>query len=202
MRSFALGAISALSVLSGVTALCSAPCLDNQNGTFLTCDDAVAQFGFTCEELEVWHCCDCSSCCEDEVTTTTLAPCDEPCLGAYSANDIVTMLAGDTEACTDAINNDIAPDCELSQCGCGTAECLEVQDDCGFSCAALVEAGFTCQDTLDAGCGNCTDCGCTNETTTPVPDACDTPCYAEFDISYVDFCEGQEYNQFCCIAGS
>jgi hypothetical protein len=185
MRSFALGALGALLALSGVNGQqCNQPCLDNENGMVLTCDDAVAQFNFTCDELEAWHCCDCSGCCKTTTTTTTTDQCDAPCQGSYSANNIVEMLGnGDEARCTAAINNGLAPDCDLAGCGCSSVECLEEQADCGFSCAQLVNAGFTCEDAAEAGCSGCNDCGCENRTTTAEPNACDTPCFENFDVS-------------------
>ena len=183
MRTFVLGVVGALSALSVSQAQfdtgCSAQCLD-YNGSVMTCDDINANFGFSCEQLEGWHCCDCSGCCQEVATTTGL--CDQECLGSYSTNDLIAMLGND---CTDAVNNDLAPDCFFDECACPTNDCKEVQDECEFSCYELVEAGFTCQDTIDANCTGCASCGCVNETTPAVLDVCDQPCYPDFDVSYV-----------------
>jgi hypothetical protein len=187
MRNLALGAFGVLAFMAGARAQsqCTQPCLPSTNGTFFTCDDVVAQFGYTCEHLETWHCCDCGGCCEEPVTT--IAPCDQPCLGSYSAADLSTML-GTAESCAAAINDGLAPFCDLEAC-CAADQCVLGQE-CGFSCSELIHAGFTCEDAADAGC-DCTECACTPEvvTTEPPADPCDSPCFELFpSISCVGWC--------------
>ena len=164
MRTFTFSVVGLLSLLSGAAALCGEPCLNNTNGTFLTCDMAVDAFNFTCEELESWHCCDCSGCCVPEETPEHI--CDVPCLGSYSARDLTTMLNNDTILCTEALDNAIAPDCPLESCGCQSSNCHEVDDACGFSCETLTDAGFSCDAILDIGC-DCSDCNCVTDPPPP-----------------------------------
>ena len=183
--SFTLGAsvvLLSLVASGNAQAQCLEPCLENENGTLYSCDAAVNSLGFTCEELETWHCCDCSGCTCGEVETT-MSSCDMPCLGDYSANDLIDMIGNSVEECTEAVNDDIAPGCDIEGCCGGLSECQTVQEGCGFSCDDLNEAGFTCEDALVTGC-NCTSCGCVPAPTTTEPADCDQPCGHElFDVT-------------------